>query len=388
MSKPRRVAIQLDLALPYKRHAELFAGTQEYAQEHGWESILDEYIEDTLPAGRVKSIPYDGIISRATRELAERTALLGIPVVNVWRSSPVRDRLPSVYSDFEAIGRLRAEHLLSRGFQRFAGLTSTTFAHKLEMKSFRSVLADAGHSCPVATVPLPGGNVARWRKTEQVIATCMESWQPPIGVYVGSDGVGRTLAQVCLRHGWRVPEDVAIIAGENEETLCNNPRPSLTSVELGHRRIGYEAARLLDRLMDGEEPPAEPILLPPVGLVVRESTDFFAVDDPLVAEALAFIAAKSHLPIGPSDVAEAVITELRSLQRRFRKYLDRPIADEIRRVRLERAKRELTQSKRPVAEISRAVGFGDTMRMYQIFRRELGVTPSDYRRERQVQIEK
>ena len=79
-----------------------------------------------------------------------------------------------------------------------------------------------------------------------------------------------------------------------------------------------------------------------------------------------------------------MLDETRTLQRRFRKYLDRPITTEIRRVRTERAKRELTQSERPLSEIARDVGFGEMMRMYDVFRRELGVTPSEYRKERQV----
>ena len=168
-------------------------------------------------------------------------------------------------------------------------------------------------------------------------------------------------------------------------------RPSLTSVEIGHERIGYEAARLLDQLMDEKDRGAktfsvEHIMLPPQGLVVRESTDFFAVKDSLVASALEVIAGQSHRSIGPSDVAKAVSTELRTLQRRFSKYLGRPIAAEIRRVRIERARRELTQTDRPIANISRDVGFGEPMRMYEVFVRELGVTPSEYRKQRTSQF--
>ncbi|MGE3316532.1 MAG: helix-turn-helix domain-containing protein, partial [Planctomycetaceae bacterium] len=92
----------------------------------------------------------------------------------------------------------------------------------------------------------------------------------------------------------------------------------------------------------------------------------------------------SHRRIGPDDVARAAGSETRTLQNRFRNFLGRPIASEIRRVRIERAKRELTQSKRPLSAIARDVGFGEAMRMYDVFRRELGVTPSAYRRQRQV----
>jgi LacI family transcriptional regulator len=156
---------------------------------------------------------------------------------------------------------------------------------------------------------------------------------------------------------------------------------------MGYERVGYEAARLLHQLMDRKQPPGEPILLPPQGLVVRASTDFCVCEDELVAAALAFISKNSHRRIGQDDVSRAVNAETRTLQLRFRKVLNRPIATEIRRVRIERAKRELTQSDRSLAAIAHDVGFGEAMRMYEVFRRELGTTPSDYRKQRQVNAE-
>ena len=384
--KPRLVALMLDLGWPYKRHAGIFAGTQRYAEEQDWESIIDEFAHNTLPERRSKSLPYDGIIARAHTQLFKRAKRLGMPVVNVWSSSPVRESLPSVFPDFTALGRLRAEHLLARGFRNFATITSPkNQGQELEIKEFSRVVEEAGFRCMTAKVPQnPRRDVAHWRRTEQVIAQCLDTWQLPIGVYAGHEIVGRMIAQIGHARGWRVPEDVAIIAGQNEETLCEHPRPSLTSVEFGYERIGYEAAKLLHRLMDGRKPPSQPILLPPQGLVVRESTDFFAVEDAIVAAALEFISSNSHRRISIDDVARTVSAETRTLQLRFRKFLNRPIATEIRRVRIERAKRKLTQSNRRLADIARDVGFGEAMRMYEVFRRELGITPSEYRKQRQL----
>ena len=389
MGERRRVALMLELSWAYKRHVATFAGTQRYAEEHGWESTIDEFADDTLPARRKKSNRYDGVIARATKQLAERAARLGVPVVNVWQSSPAFESLPGVFFDSAANGRLHAEHLLSRGFRHFASAVSPkNRANALELKEFRRLIDEAGYSCVTTQVPQRTySTLEHWRKTERKVAAWMDEWQLPIGVSVQSESLGRLIVQMCRERGWRVPDDVSIIAGMNEETFCENPRPSLTSVEIGHERIGYEAARQLDRLMSMKDSgtksfPAEHILLPPQGLVVRESTDFFAVSDSVVASALSFIAAESHRAIGPKDVARAVSTELRTLQRRFAKYLSRPIATEIRRVRIERARRELTQTDKSIANISRDVGFGDSMRMYEVFVRELGVTPSEYRRER------
>ena len=137
----------------------------------------------------------------------------------------------------------------------------------------------------------------------------------------------------------------------------------------------------------GATPPKDPVFLSAQYLVVRESTDFFAVKDELVAAALEFISRNSHRRIGQDDVSRAVAAETRTLQLRFRKVLNRPIATEIRRVRIERAKRELVQSDRRINNIARDVGFGTANRMCEIFRRELGITPSDYRKQRKVEAE-
>lgn len=375
----------LDLEWTYKRHTGIFAGAQRYAEEQDWESTIDDYVTEKLSSARIGALPYDGVIARAGKPLASRASKLGLPVVNVWQSSPAWRDLPGVYPDFDASGRMRAEHLLTRGLRRFATLESLSHAASIETAAFTTTVSEAGFSCVAAKLPLRTNSYAHWQKFEQRIAEFMDDWQPPIGVFGHHERVGRAIAQICRLRGWRVPHDVAIITGTNEESLCELPRPSLTSVEFGFERIGYQAAQLLERLMNGEEPPEEPIVVQPQALVVRESTDFFAVDDSLMAAALEFIATNSRWQIGAEEVARAVNTGLRTLQRQFREYLDRPISEEIQRVRIERAKRELAQSTRPIAEIARDSGFGRPLRMSEAFRRELGVTPREYRKRRQLE---
>lgn len=382
--EPRRVALMLDLQWPYKRHSEVFAGIQRYAEERGWVTIIDEFAHDTL--SRPRADQYDGIVARAHHALARRAARRGVPVVNVWPSSPARRLVPGVFPDSAEVGRIVAEHLLARGFRSFATLTSPKNAdNELEVREFERAVRAAGCGCASALLPQdPHRDLAHWKKTVRLVDRALAAWKPPVGVYVGQEVFGRLVVQAAQRRGWRVPQDVAIVAGKNEETLCAHPRPSLTSIEIGYDRIGYAAAELLDRLMDGDAPPAEPLRLAPHGLVVRESTDFTAVDNPTVAAALAFVAANAHRRIGPDDVAAAVGTEPRTLQNYFRKAIQRPIASEIRRVRIERAKRELAQTDRPLVAVARAVGFGTVQRLYEVFVREVGVAPGAYRAQRQL----
>jgi LacI family transcriptional regulator len=387
MPKTRRVAMMLDLAWALEWHTGIFAGAQKYAREQGWESHIDELAEQVLPAKSGEPVAYDGIIARATRKLANRAERLKVPVVNVWNNSPVWNRLPGVFVDHLASGRMKAEHMMARGLRRFAGLTlQGARGEQLELEGFLETLEESGHSCNCLKIRVETRSVFTLGKNvKKQIEAWIDQWQPPIGLFVGSDIVGRMLTMMCMDRGLRVPEDVAIIAGWNQEPYCLHCRPTLTSVEAGFENIGYEAARLLDRLMDGEAPPAEPIRVPPVGLVVRESTDFYAVDDELMAAALRFIATNSHHHIHSQDVADAVDTPLRTLKRRFDQFLNRPIASEIRRVRIESAKRELVRGDRSLSQIAQDVGFVSAARMCEIFRRELGVTPGQYRRQRQME---
>lgn len=405
MPQSRRIALQVTLHVPYKRHAAVLAGTQKYAAEQGWTSIVDEIVDDKLEHLGNRRCDYDGIIARATPKLVKYAGRLGVPVVNVWYSSPMQTRLPGVFGDFQAVGRLRAEHLLSRGLRHFAVVSChDDLGNARELEGFNDTLAEEGFEPILAQVPLSWymGSWKQIHENERVIRKWMDQWILPIGVFVYSEALGRQVTQMCMERGWHVPGDVAIIAGHNQETICELPRPSLTSVEIGYDRIGYEAARLLDQLMDDAEAakkkkkktpqrqstsqsqqPASPahLLIPPVGLVIRESTDFYAVDDPLIAEALSYIAKSCHRNIGVGDVARAVITEPKTLQRRFGKVLGSSIAQEIRRVRIERAKRELAQGDRSLKEIARQCGFGPRMRMYEVFRRELNLCPSEYRKQ-------
>ncbi|MEI6233067.1 MAG: substrate-binding domain-containing protein [Planctomycetota bacterium] len=373
----------LDLGWPCKWHSEIFLGAQKYAQNSGWQTFIDERVDVLRSALPIKPSAYDGAISRATRKQALQAAHLNIPVVNVWRNSPVWNSLPGVFPDYSAIGRLRAEHLVSRGICRFTAIThENDLAHGLELEAFADRLAEGGYTCSSTKVPHIAFADKNLERFETLLAGCMDDWVLPIGVFIGSDLDGRLVAQMCLNRGWRVPEDVSIIAGHNMEMYCDGLRPTISSVEMDFERVGYEAAKLLDKLMNDGTSPAQPILLTPKGLVVRESTDAYSVSDAVISAALKFIANNFHKTIGQIDVARAVDTPLRTLQLRFHKHLGRTISSEICRARVERAKRELTQTDRTLKEIAWDVGFGEAMQMYKTFVREVGVKPSKYRQER------
>lgn len=376
--KPYRVAFALSLGWLQKHHTGVFAGAQQYAETQQWISVIDEFPE-------FSETHFDGVIARASSQLTEWAQQNSIPVVNVWLNSPCRDELPGIFPDCQMAGELVAQHLLDRGFCRFATLTECEDSGDKEQTGFSQHVQRAGYesiNIQVSSTDLE--DYSTWENIINIIPSWMDQWELPIGVFVQTDNIARLITQKIRERNWRVPEDVGIVTGLNEESICEQPKPSLTGMEIGYPKIGYRAAQLLHSLMDQKQSAdnAEHILLPPQGIVVRESTDFYSVDDEIVAAALAFISANSHLNIGQDDVAEAVSMGTRTLQNRFRKHLKRPIASVIRWVRINRACRELAQSQSSIASIATRVGFSGSERLNEVFRRELGISPSDYRKQR------
>jgi LacI family transcriptional regulator len=384
-AKPRRVALMIELDWVVKYLVKTYAGCQKYAAEVGWDCTIHPFI-DHISKRSPGQQTYDGILGRVGPEATDDVRNTGVPVVNVRINSPV-GVFPSVFPDFHEAGVMAAKHLMARGFRQFAFLG---YAHdkssQLELNGLRSAIAPSGLPCTVFRFPITSPTRKRtWGGFISDLGAWIDTWTTPIGVYGVHDVPCRYLMDLCQSKGLHLGRDVAVIGTGNENAICDSPAPSLTSVDLGYSQVGYQAAAMLDRLMDGESPPDEPLLIPPAALIPRESTDSYAVDDAVVARALLFIAEHSHESITVDDVAAATPTTRRSLERRFAKVMRRTISDEILRLRLERAKRRLVETDEPLKYVSAASGFSGRRSFDRAFIRSEGVSPSKYRKQRRAE---
>lgn len=387
-AKRRRVAISLEMDWGFKRHVEVYAGCQRYADEAGWDAFIDPAADRELQAAFENGAapPFDGVLCRAARPLVDAAARTGTAVVNVWINSPVASEVPCVFSDFRAVGRIAAEHLVSRGFRRFGYLGwARDIVSRGEEEAFDETVKRSGFSCASHRVSRTSiaDQAPGWEAFVNRLDRWIDTWKPPIGVFVTVDLLARYLMNRCQAKGLDVSRQVAVVGCGNEEVICDAPPPTLTSIDMAHAEAGYRAAQLLDRLMDGERPPAEPEWIPPRALIPRQSTDSFAAADPLVAKALRFVAEHSHEgKMQVNDVAKAVGVTRRTLERRFSDTVGRSIAGEIARLRVERAKRRLVQTDEPLKTIAKDCGFRTADHFYKVFARLEGIPPRDYREQR------
>ena len=208
----------------------------------------------------------------------------------------------------------------------------------------------------------------------------MRSLPRPCALLAGNDRYAWHAIDACRECGISVPEEIAVLGVDNDVLLAEMARPTLSSIDLGGERIGFEAARTLDALIQGERLNTQPVELPPQGVITRHSTDVLSIEDETVAEAARFIRQRANEPIGVHDVLQHVAMSRRNLERRFRRVMRRSLLDEIRRVYPDRAAKLLRESDLDMPGVAAQAGFASQVRFSTVFREKLGTTPTAYRR--------
>lgn len=380
----RRRPYRVQIALPNLNsvYSEIFVGIHAFARQHT-ELNLVGVLPQADAVARAGALSIDGLVGAFYRGPALAGLLAtGLPAVNVSnRSSDVP--LPRVVSDDEAAGRMAARHLLDCGFRRFAfaGFPGHQYSDQRRTGFVRETQA-AGCTCDVLP---PESAASDGEPGLTPLARWLQTLPRPLAVMACSDVRACHVLLACEPLGLRVPEDVAVLGVDNDSVRCRVAAVPLSSVALNGERVGWMAAELLLRLMRGEPPPAKPILVPPLRVVVRQSTDVIAAADPLVARAVRYIREHAGDPeLDVAAVTRGVGASDRALRRRFEAALGWSPYHELVNTRLTHARRLLIETDLSVKNIAPACGFADPRRFTIVFRRVTGMTATAFREQARV----
>jgi LacI family transcriptional regulator len=364
-------------------HRQALLGIRQYAgPERGW-------LFHSAPATAAILRPLaewnpHGIIAHLDDAKVARAVLkLGRPVVD---TACMLDglELPVVDVDHGAVGRLAAEYFIARRYRHFGYFGSgAARCARLRQASFRETLKKIGGevlSCHIEYRPrLPSR--ASWKRVSAQVRSWLKALPKPVAVLADHDVAAHDLADMCQLLDLRVPDDVAILGVDDDELECQLAFPPLSSVAIPAQRIGFEAARLLDRLLRGKRVVQNAVYLPPVRVVTRHSTSAFAVDEPMIAAALHYIQNHADAPLRVSTIAAALVVRRRVLERTFRTLLGRSVLAEIHRVRIEHVKELLATTDLRMSEVAAQAGLSTPQRMATLFRKITGLAPGQYRRQ-------
>jgi LacI family transcriptional regulator len=364
-------------------HHGFYRGAARYAAEHDWHIVADMIYDATIPVGWRG----DGILSFVGHweELAKYVISARVPAVEI--SSVRRDLgIPCVMEDNEAIGRLGAEHLLERNLKNFVWAPFCDDAVNEERfrgfaASVRAVGFDCGRLLPVNTRGSARMNRhVNWTLRRRWVIHTIQSLRHPLGIFCYNDCVAADIVDACVEADVQIPDRVAVLGVDNDPVICDCVQVPLSSVRHDLESMAYEAAALLDRLINGESPPKMPLRIAPKGVATRRSTEVLAVEDPRVGDALRYI--QENFFGGNLSVDEVVAhcgIPRRSLERAFRQELQRTVLHEILRMRISHAQKLLETTSFSVTDIATQSGFVSLNHFFRVFHGRTGVTPRAFR---------
>jgi LacI family transcriptional regulator len=374
MPRSTRIGVILDENSSYGR--QVIIGLAEYACQHNWQVLRHcdhQYRLDLLARA-------DGLIGQfVPGDLVEALRAHGCRMVNVSGRMPVPE-LPLVTIDNQAAGEMAARYFLERGFTRLACMQNTIHLYAAQRRDgFHRVAAHA--HVPCIDYPEIGTGSRISITDDPQLCRWLHALPKPIGL-LGTDEIFTVMfTHTCHALGIAIPDDLAVMSINDDPYECRLAFPPLTSVQVPGERIGFEAARMLHRLIDGDTVPAQPLLLAPTGVTTRTSTEIMPIIDADIRAALAYIAAHFHEPIDTHDVLQQVEVGRRTLERRFHEVRGHAVRDEIRRHRVSHARDLLLSTALTLNEIAHAVGYAHRSTFIRVFHEAYDLTPAAFRRQ-------
>lgn len=329
--------------------------------------------QDFPPPKRMERWQVQGVLGLFSDENPSKAwTEIGVPVVNA-SSSLQPPPVVNVCTNHESIGRMAAEHLLEKGLKSFAflGLENKRFSDRRQ-KGFAKALADRKPEVLI----LPS---KMWDWFDLVLGWA-NALPKPTGVFCAGDNEARVFLSVCRSHGIRVPDELVVIGGNNEEDVCLSCIPQLTSIPNRAREVGWSAMDILVRQLRRPGKLPSDKVVEPLDPIPRESTNIlFGVTDPEIEKLLQFIRENIQNRIGVEEVAARYRGSRRTLETRFRRELGRTPLEEIHRVRLNVIKRLLSDTTLSLNDVARESGIGTINHLCVFFKKHTGFSPGAYR---------
>jgi LacI family transcriptional regulator len=379
----RKTPIRVLLALGWYDYR-LHRGIEKYAQAHGWHLYSNVTKEKVIPWGWTG----DGILAwlGAGDDLAEFVVQAKKPTVDFSFRRPQLP-FPRVLTGHAICARLVAEHFLEHGLRNFLYYSSAdNWAFEENGEGFVHAVKAAGYDCTWLrwhrSRSFTTGRL-EWQHKRSWLTTELRKAPKPLAVFAATDDHALDVLETCERAGLAVPEQVSIIGMDNSLLAVDAMRTPISSVDPNLELLGYRGAELLDRLMRGKPPPAQPVRVPPAGLIARKSSDLIAVNHEGVARSLRFLWEHCHEPIGVDDLARVAAMSRRSFHQAFLEHIGRPPGHELHRVRIEHAKKLLRESGQKMGTIAEMSGYQNANSFWVTFKQATGMSPKQYQKKLQ-----
>lgn len=379
-----KIILLIDFSEEYSKS--LLRGITKYSKEHGpWVFCrMPTFYRETVGIEGIlnwaKEWEADGIIAQFHNNSDIRQIVkAGIPLI----AQDLKERfsdIPNITGDYFETGKLGAEYFLKKGFKNFAfyGFKDIVWSRE-RADGFEETLKKNGFDVhyfehPKARSPEP------WYYKPSSLSQWLKSLPKPIALMTCDDNQGQHITEACKHTGIRIPEEVAVLGVDNDELICNLSDPPLSSIGLDSEKGGYEAAKLLDLMIKHKDFKFYDIIVKPVQVNTRHSTDIYAANDVYISSALKYIHQNIDKNLKVDNVLRQVPLSRRALEKRFQVITGFPVYKYIYNLRIEKFAQKLLETDKTVFEIALDTGLSDGKNVSRQFKQIKGCTPNEYRK--------
>ncbi|MDZ7723899.1 MAG: DNA-binding transcriptional regulator [candidate division KSB1 bacterium] len=373
----KRVILLLETSRAFGR--ELIIGIARYSRMHGPWSFYKEPIDLKSSIPHLTSWKPDGIIMRDSL-ITDELLKLNISTILAVHDSNYPPKLPVISTDSDSIAKMASSHLIEKGLTNYAfcGFDNYKWSEGRKLH-FNKYINKAGFKV-FNYRSLRNNTKNDWDIEQEHVADWIRSLPKPVGIFTCNDDRGQHVLEVCKMMKIKVPEEVLVIGVDNDPLVCDIGDPPLTSIALNIQSAGYQAAGLMDEMINSGKIIRKKIIVSPTHVVQRQSSDILAVNDPEVARAIAFIRKNAKNKLFVKDVVKTTCLSRRTLERRFKESIHRTIYSEIRRMRIELIAKMLIETDLPVSQISSIFDFTDLEHISRYFKIEKGLSLREFRK--------
>jgi LacI family transcriptional regulator len=391
MNKLYRITLLFNANKIYDR--QVIEGIGEYIQasQCEWDIFLEE--EFTTNLDKFKLWRGDGIIADFDDpDIVKIAQSKDLPIVGVggsYQNPEDYPQVPYVATDNYKLIEMAFNHLKEKGLENFAfySLPNNPYQRWASERenAFKKIVQNEGYNASI----YHGNTVTpdTWQYDMNRLADWVQRLPTPIGIIAVTDSRARHLLQVCEHLNIIVPDKVSIIGIDNEDLARYLTRVSLSSVGQGCKKMGYLAAKMLHKRLEKNECNTTPfketrptrILVPPTEIYARQSTDFQALKDPYVIQAMHYIRHNACKGIKVEQVLEHVGLSRSNMESRYKEERGHTIHQEIHNYKFKQAENLLKTTSISIQEISEMCGYPALQYMYAVFKKSLNITPKEYR---------
>ncbi|MGP1525910.1 MAG: XylR family transcriptional regulator [Candidatus Cryptobacteroides sp.] len=298
--------------------------------------------------------------------------------------------IPNITGEYFLSGKIAAEYFLKKGFRNFAfyGISDVIWSEG-RYEGFRQTIEAANQNYFISSLMRPKTDL--WKYDFDELTTWLKSLPKPIAIMACDDNQAYSITEACHLLKMKkedeisIPENIAVLGVDDDETICNLCSPNLSSVSQDVESGGYDVAQTIDRMLREKSFCADDIIVRSTHIVTRQSSDIFVSEDKIIVRVLKFIHENITHKISVEDILQEVPMSRRLLEKKFRKTMGTSIYDYIIRVRVDRLAHILSLGG-TVSEASFELGQADIKNISRIFKRIKGVTPSEYRKKKMSKV--